>query len=185
MPDYMTVCEQAAAPPGRRCWSGWVSSASAKRAAPTWSRRPISPRRKPSGGSFWTPFPTTRCWAKRIARERAQRRTEYRWVADPLDGTTNYVHGVPHFAVSLALERNGVPLVGAVFDPMLESASRGCRRGLSVNGSRIHVSRGPTWARRSCAPAFRRAVKADSPELLVFIEAACGVRGCGGRARRR
>ena len=43
--------------------------------------------------------------------------TEYRWIVDPLDGTTNFVHGIPHYAVSLALEHHGQVLVGAVFDP--------------------------------------------------------------------
>ena len=40
--------------------------------------------------------------------------TEFRWIVDPIDGTTNFVHGVPHYCVSLALERRGRPLVGAV-----------------------------------------------------------------------
>ena len=47
-------------------------------------------------------------------------RAEYRWIVDPLDGTTNYVHGVPHYCVSLALERNGELLVGAIYDPVLD-----------------------------------------------------------------
>ena len=50
----------------------------------------------------------------------AMARAEYRWIVDPLDGTTNFVHGVPHYSVSLALERSGELLVGAVFDPMLD-----------------------------------------------------------------
>src|SRR5690348_3710753 len=43
---------------------------------------------------------------------------EYRWIVDPLDGTTNYVHQLPHFAVSIALERRGELLAGAIFDPI-------------------------------------------------------------------
>lgn len=46
-------------------------------------------------------------------------KTEYRWIVDPLDGTTNFVHGIPHYAVSLALEYQGKLLVGAIFDPSL------------------------------------------------------------------
>ena len=42
----------------------------------------------------------------------------YRWVVDPLDGTTNFAHGLPTFAVSIALEDAGVPVVGVVYDPM-------------------------------------------------------------------
>jgi myo-inositol-1(or 4)-monophosphatase len=45
------------------------------------------------------------------------RRSAYRWIVDPLDGTTNFVHGVPHYAISVALEHEGRLLVGAVYDP--------------------------------------------------------------------
>ena len=42
----------------------------------------------------------------------------YRWVIDPLDGTTNYVHGFPYYAVSIGLECRGEMIVGAIFDPV-------------------------------------------------------------------
>src|SRR5436190_22657671 len=41
-----------------------------------------------------------------------------RWIADPLDGTTNFLHGVPHFAISLALERDGEVIAGIVYQPI-------------------------------------------------------------------
>src|SRR5689334_10382984 len=44
--------------------------------------------------------------------------SEYRWVIDPLDGTTNYAHGFPIFAVSIALELKGETILGVVYDPM-------------------------------------------------------------------
>jgi myo-inositol-1(or 4)-monophosphatase len=65
----------------------------------------------------------------------------YRWVVDPLDGTTNFAHGLPTFAVSIALEDAGVPIVGVVYDPMrneLFIARKG--GGASLNGTPIHVS---------------------------------------------
>jgi len=40
------------------------------------------------------------------------------WVVDPLDGTTNFLHGLPHFAVSIGLERDGEPYAGVIFDPI-------------------------------------------------------------------
>ena len=43
---------------------------------------------------------------------------EQRWVVDPLDGTTNFLHGLPHFAISIALERRGELLAGVVYDPI-------------------------------------------------------------------
>ncbi|CAA9579742.1 MAG: Inositol-1-monophosphatase [uncultured Thermomicrobiales bacterium] len=65
----------------------------------------------------------------------------YGWVVDPLDGTTNYAHGFPHFAVSIALERDGAPLVGVVYDPIrdeLFAAASGA--GATLNGGPIRVS---------------------------------------------
>src|SRR3712207_2104678 len=44
--------------------------------------------------------------------------SRYRWVVDPLDGTTNFAHGLPTFAVSIALEEAGQPVIGVVYDPM-------------------------------------------------------------------
>ena len=73
--------------------------------------------------------------------EPAMARTEYRWIVDPLDGTTNFVHGVPHYSVSLALERNGELLVGAVYDPMLEECfAAAAGPGGRLNGRPIHAS---------------------------------------------
>lgn len=63
------------------------------------------------------------------------------WVFDPLDGTTNYAHRYPHFAVSLCLEYNGDPVVGVVYDPMrdeLFAASKG--QGATLNGRPIQVT---------------------------------------------
>jgi myo-inositol-1(or 4)-monophosphatase len=65
----------------------------------------------------------------------------YRWVVDPLDGTTNFAHGLPTFAVSIALEDAGVPVVGVVYDPMRDElfiARKGS--GATLNGAPIQVS---------------------------------------------
>jgi myo-inositol-1(or 4)-monophosphatase len=66
---------------------------------------------------------------------------EHSWLIDPLDGTVNYAHGIPFFAVSIAYSRGGVTQLGVVYDPMrneLFSAERG--RGAQLNGSPIHAS---------------------------------------------
>jgi myo-inositol-1(or 4)-monophosphatase len=67
--------------------------------------------------------------------------SEYRWIIDPLDGTTNYVHGFPQFCVSIALEHRGRLDQGVVFDPLrqeLFTASRGA--GARLDDRRIRVS---------------------------------------------
>jgi myo-inositol-1(or 4)-monophosphatase len=70
-----------------------------------------------------------------------EKESPFRWIIDPLDGTTNYAHGYPCFAVSLALESAGEVIAGVVYDPMREelfSAAKG--QGAHLNGQRIKVS---------------------------------------------
>ncbi|BCX81848.1 myo-inositol-1(or 4)-monophosphatase [Methylomarinovum caldicuralii] len=74
---------------------------------------------------------------KRTARE-----DEYLWIIDPLDGTTNFLHGFPQFAVSIALQHAGCIEQAVVYDPLRQemfTASRG--RGAALNNRRIRVSR--------------------------------------------
>lgn len=69
-------------------------------------------------------------------------RSAYVWIVDPLDGTTNYAHGYPHFAVSIALEYAAETILGVVYDPMrdeLYAAERG--GGATLNDAPIAVSR--------------------------------------------
>jgi myo-inositol-1(or 4)-monophosphatase len=68
-----------------------------------------------------------------------------RWIVDPLDGTVNYVHGLPYYAVSAALEEQGRIVLGVVADPARKeffTAIRG--RGAYLNGKRLAVSRRPS-----------------------------------------
>jgi myo-inositol-1(or 4)-monophosphatase len=64
------------------------------------------------------------------------------WIVDPLDGTTNFLHGIPHFAVSIGLERDGELVAGVVLNPSngeIFSAERG--QGAFLNGTRIQVAK--------------------------------------------
>ena len=74
-------------------------------------------------------------------REGAERRSAYKWIVDPLDGTTNYAHGYPCYCVSIALEREGELILGVIHDPSRDetfAAERGA--GATLNGRRIRVS---------------------------------------------
>jgi myo-inositol-1(or 4)-monophosphatase len=65
----------------------------------------------------------------------------FRWIVDPLDGTTNYAHGYPRFSTSIALELEGKICLGAIYDPLLDelfTAQLG--KGAFLNGERISVS---------------------------------------------
>ena len=67
---------------------------------------------------------------------------EYQWIIDPLDGTTNYLHGFPQFSVSIGVARNGELEHGVVYDPLRQeifTASRG--QGAQLDGRRIRVSK--------------------------------------------
>jgi myo-inositol-1(or 4)-monophosphatase len=71
----------------------------------------------------------------------AESRSDYRWIVDPLDGTTNYAHGYPVFCVSIALEHKGEVILGVVYDPMrdeLFTAERG--GGAALNNRPVRVS---------------------------------------------
>lgn len=66
---------------------------------------------------------------------------EYVWVVDPIDGTSNFARGIPHFAVCVGLMHKGVPIVGAVFNPVtreLFSFERG--EGVFLNGASVRAS---------------------------------------------
>ena len=96
---------------------------------------------------------------------------ECRWIVDPVDGTTNYVHGVPHYCISLALECGGELLVGAVYDPALDecfTASRG--RGAWLNGRPIRTSGVTELSDALAAVGFPTSVASDSPDLLMFLD---------------
>jgi myo-inositol-1(or 4)-monophosphatase len=78
-----------------------------------------------------------------LAEEGGELRGELdaRWIVDPLDGTTNYAHGLPIFCVSIALERAGEVVAGVVYDPVRQEtyvAERGS--GATLNGETIRVS---------------------------------------------
>ena len=65
----------------------------------------------------------------------------HRWIVDPLDGTTNFLHGLPHFCISIALERDRQVVAGIVYDPVKDElfwAERGL--GAYVNDRRLRVS---------------------------------------------
>jgi len=66
---------------------------------------------------------------------------EFRWIIDPIDGTANFLHGIPHFAISIGLEQNKEIICGIIYDPIkdeLFAAEKG--NGSYLNNSRMRVS---------------------------------------------
>src|ERR1044071_241431 len=65
----------------------------------------------------------------------------HRWIVDPLDGTTNFLHGIPHFSIAIALERDGEVIAGIVYEPTRDEmfwAEKGV--GAYLNDRRLRVS---------------------------------------------
>ena len=66
---------------------------------------------------------------------------EYEWIIDPLDGTYNYMRGIPHFCVSIGLEKNGEMILGIIYDPYKKDLFVGEKKlGATLNGKKIQVS---------------------------------------------
>lgn len=94
------------------------------------------------------------------------------WLVDPLDGTTNYVHGFPHFCVSVAAVRNQQVLAAAVFDPGKDECfSAGSGDGASLNGNPIHASQTTLLARALVAASLPAAMDRSHPEVERFLRA--------------
>lgn len=95
----------------------------------------------------------------------------YCWVVDPLDGTTNYVHDFPFYAVSVAVAREGQPVAGAIFDPFREEcflAAEG--QGACLNGKPIAPSTTTDVREALVAVSFPPQWRGDSPDLQAFLQ---------------
>ncbi len=110
----------------------------------------------------------------------------YSWLVDPLDGTTNYAHRYPHFAVSIALEHAGQIILGVVYDPMRDElfvAERG--GGATLNGAPIAVSKTDSLERSLLGTGFAYSEEERGENARVwngFLGIAQGVRRDGSAA---
>jgi myo-inositol-1(or 4)-monophosphatase len=98
--------------------------------------------------------------------------SEFRWVVDPLDGTTNYAHGYPVFSVSIALEVGGTVVLGAVYNPMLDeffAAEKG--GGSYLNGRRLKVSHVDSLSRSLLATGFPYDIRTNKNNNINYFKA--------------
>ncbi|HZS07751.1 MAG TPA: inositol monophosphatase family protein [Blastocatellia bacterium] len=112
---------------------------------------------------------------------------EYCWIIDPLDGTTNFAHGYPCYAVSIGVERKGELIAGAIYDPSRDemfAAERGA--GATLNGQKIRVSEIDLLEKALVVTGFPYDVRERMDEYLPswrrFLERAQGVRRLGAAA---
>jgi len=138
-------------------------------------------------------FPDHGIFGEEGTRERLE--AEFRWYVDPLDGTTNFAHGFPQFAVSMGLEQrpagtapdgDGTLVAGIIYDPLrdeLFTAERG--RGALLNGRRMQVSRARELAEALLATGFPSRKRHASPNIHFYQEFTLrshGVRRAGSAA---
>jgi myo-inositol-1(or 4)-monophosphatase len=138
-------------------------------------------------------FPEHGVYGEEGTRERMD--GEFRWYVDPLDGTTNFAHGLPQFCVSLGLERrkaglaaneDGTIVAGVIYDPMrdeLFTAERG--KGATLNGKAIGVSKTAVLAESLVATGFPSRKRHDNPNIHFYHEFTLrshGVRRAGSAA---
>ena len=110
-----------------------------------------------------------------------------RWIVDPLDGTTNFLHGLPHWAISIALEHKGEIVAGVIYDPAKDEmffAEKG--QGAFLNDTRLRVSGRTRMIEALFATGVPWGTKPDLPETLQdlarLLPACSGVRRWGAAA---
>jgi myo-inositol-1(or 4)-monophosphatase len=112
---------------------------------------------------------------------------EFQWIIDPLDGTTNYLHGVPQFSISIALMHKGRLEHGLVYDPVRDEMFTGSRgNGAKINDRKLRVTRRPNLegALIGTGLPFRdqRFLKQYLGMLEVMIKDTAGIRRPGSAA---
>ena len=97
--------------------------------------------------------------------------SRYRWIIDPLDGTTNYVHGFPYYAVSIGLEQQGELVAGAIYNPCTEEmflAAAGC--GATLNRKPLRCSKVEALAEAMTIASLPVASSPADPAVQRFLK---------------
>jgi myo-inositol-1(or 4)-monophosphatase len=100
---------------------------------------------------------------------RDSKKSEYRWIIDPIDGTTNFAHGLPIFAVSIGIEFQGTLVAGVVYDPTRDemfTVEKG--KGAFLNGDRISVSTTTRLIESVVATGFPYDIRSNSENIEHF-----------------
>jgi len=112
---------------------------------------------------------------------------EYRWIIDPLDGTTNFAHSYPHVGISIALEQNDLVILGLVYDPLRRECFRAVKgQGATLNGTPIRASAVGELNKALLATGFPYDRRENADDYLSFFKAfltRCqGIRRAGSAA---
>lgn len=113
--------------------------------------------------------------------------TDYRWIIDPIDGTMNFVHGIPFFCISIGLEYRGKLVVGVIYDPCRKEMFSAIKGGkTTLNGEPVRVSKAKTLDKSVLSTGFSSNFRTQSEPYLswfVHFERTChAVRRMGSTA---
>ncbi|UCH00681.1 MAG: inositol monophosphatase [Deltaproteobacteria bacterium] len=98
------------------------------------------------------------------------RGSDFRWIIDPLDGTTNYAHGYPVFCVSIALQRLDEIILGIIYNPMLSEMFVAEKdKGVFLNGREVHVSNTIRISESLVATGFPYDIREDTQNNLNYF----------------
>ncbi|MCF8167925.1 MAG: inositol monophosphatase [Rhodoferax sp.] len=132
-------------------------------------------------------YPGHGIWAEETGREHGARDSEFVWVIDPLDGTTNFIHGMPIYCVSIALAVRGRVEQAVVYDPTrndLFTATKG--RGAYLNDRRVRVSKRTELRQALVSTGFPSRPDQNFPQYLALLgdmmQRTTGVRRPGAAA---
>lgn len=132
-------------------------------------------------------FPTHGVLGEEAATGTQPRDSRFRWIIDPVDGTTNFAHGLALFCVSIALEIDGQLVLGVVYDPIADelfTAERGM--GARLNGTRIHVTSCVTLVDALLCTGFPYSIREERRRQVdvfaAFLGEAQAVRRLGSAA---
>lgn len=185
MADFLEVCEHAAREGGAVLQS-WVGRFKAREKGP---RDLVTEADLASQeairGCLQGAFPD-HDFVSEEGEQEARLDGRYCWVVDPLDGTLNYVHQIPHYAVSIALLEHGKPIVGVIYDPVSEECFQAVRGGgARLNGAPIRTSGIANLSEAVIASSFAARVEFPAREIDQFVAAvqqSQGVRRTGSAA---
>jgi myo-inositol-1(or 4)-monophosphatase len=175
--EYLAVCEKAIRAGGAAI-QNWIGKFEVEKKGPAdlVTQADLDSQRAICR-TIWEIHPDHRILGEedsRLAAENAAPSGDsgFRWITDPLDGTTNFVHGIPHYAVSLALEHEGRLLVGGVWNPVQNEfylASAG--GGAWLNGRPLRTSAVAELSEAVGAFGLPPQIDDRSPDLRVFLKA--------------
>jgi myo-inositol-1(or 4)-monophosphatase len=169
MPEFVSVCEEAARAGAAVLLERWPAFQFREKAPKDLVTEADVASQEAIRGVVLGHFPKHSFLAEEGADIRGVD-GHFRWIVDPLDGTANYVHRVPEFTVSVALEEDGELIAGAVYNPVSRESFTAARdKGAHVNGRPMRVSGVRDIKQAMIAASFAAGIERDSYEITNFV----------------